>query len=366
MTDVSYAPESYALDTLAEAVVDLAAIAHNTRVLLRAAGRAELMAMVKAEGFGHGAAPVARTALANGATWLGVAAPSEALALRAAGIDAPMLLWLYPPDQDFAPLLAAGIDVSAGSVDALETVAAAARHLGRPASVHLKADTGMARGGAMPADWLGLLETARRLEEAGAVRITGLWSHLATAEDAADAGLQEQIRQFAGFRRAARQAGVLAPLVHLANSAATLHLPETRHDLVRTGIALYGVEPVPGRVFGLAPAMSVRARVLSVNGSLARIPLGFADGIPSRAAGRASLQLHGVRVPIAGRVAMDEVLVDVGDLPVRPGDTAVMFGPGTAGEPTAAEWAGWAGTNPHEILTGIGPRVARRYLTGPG
>jgi alanine racemase len=356
MTDVSYG-----LDVLAEAVIDLGAIAHNTRLLLRAAGRAEVMAVVKADGFGHGAVPVARTALASGATWLGVATPGEALGLRAAGIDAPVLLWLYPPDHDFGPLLAAGIDVSVADVDVIEAVAAAAAKTGRPASVHLKADTGMARGGAMPDAWPKLLDAARRLEEAGAVRITGLWSHLATAEDTTDAGLHEQIRRFADFRRAAQAAGVLAPLVHLANSAATLHLPQARHDLVRAGIGLYGVEPVPDATFGLWPAMTVRARVVAAGGSLAQIPLGFADGIPWRAAGRASFLLHGVRVPVAGRITMNETLVDIGDLPVQPGDVAVMLGPGTAGEPTAAEWAEWADTNPHEILTGIGPRVVRRY-----
>ncbi|MEV6848004.1 alanine racemase [Actinoplanes sp. NPDC051411] len=354
---------SYGLDVLAEAVIDLGAIAHNTELLLRAAGGAELMTVVKADGFGHGAVPVARTALAGGATWLGVATPGEALDLRAAGIDAPVLLWLYPPDHDFGPVLAAGVDVSVADVSVLKAVAADAVKTGRPASVHLKADTGMSRGGAVPSEWLRLLEAARGLEEDGAVRVTGLWSHLATAEDTTDAGLHEQIRRFADFRRAAQTAGVLAPLIHLANSAATLHLPQTRHDLVRTGIALYGIEPVPGRIFGLSPAMTVRARVVSVSGSLAQIPLGFADGIPWRVAGRASLQLHGVRVPIAGRITMDEVVVDIGDLPVQPGDVAVMLGPGTSGEPTAADWARWADTNPHEILTGIGPRVVRRYLS---
>lgn len=348
---------------LAEAVVDLEAIAHNTRLLKAAAGQADLMAVVKADGFGHGALPIARTALASGAGWLGVALPSEALNLRAAGIDAPILLWLYPPDHDFGPLLEAGIDVSVADADVLDAIAAAAWKIGRPASVHLKADTGMSRGGAVPDDWDKLLHAARRLEEDGAIRVTGLWSHLATAEDPTDAGLHEQIQRFADFREAAQAAGVVAPVIHLANSAATLHLEPTRHDLVRTGIALYGSEPVPDRVFGLQAAMTVRARVVEVRGSLARIPLGFADGIPWRVSGRASLALSGVRVPIAGDITMNEVVVDAGDRPVRPGDIAVMFGPGTDGEPTAVEWADWAGTNANEILTGIGPRVVRRYLS---
>jgi alanine racemase len=356
-----------AVPALVEASIDLEAIAHNTHLLIAAAGGADMMAVVKADGFGHGAVPVAEAALSAGAAWLGVATPDEALALRAAGLDAPILVWLYPPDQDFAPLLAAGIDVSVANVAALEAAAAAARIVGRPASVHLKADTGMARGGAMPGDWPGLLNAARRIEEAGAIRITGLWSHLATAEEPYDFGLREQIRRFADFRDAAKTAGVLAPILHLANSAATLHLPETHHDLVRIGIALYGVEPVPGRAFGLRPAMTLRARVVGVSPETghATIPLGFADGIPGWAAGRASVQLHGVRVPVAGRIAMDHLIVDAGDLPVRAGDVAVIFGTGASGEPTAADWAQWSDTNPHEILTAVGPRVLRRYSQLP-
>jgi alanine racemase len=385
MSDAAYAhtepeaPSAGPVPAMTEAVVDLTAIAGNVRLLAEAAGDAEVMAMVNADGFGHGAAPVARAALANGASWLGVALPAEALALRAAGVDAPILAWFCSPDMDFVPLLEARIDIAVSSIDGLESVAAAARRLGYRASVHLKADIGLGRDGEIPQEWAQLFAAARRQQESLAVRIIGLCSHLAAAEDPADPSTAEQLRRFADFRRTARASGVRATFAHLANSAATLQLPEARHDLVRTGIAVYGIEPVPGRVFG-RPALTVQARVLLVKRvpadtsgwyrgeiltdretTLAQIPLGFADGLPRRAAGRGSLLLHGVRVPIVGPVGMDQIVVDAGDLPVRAGDPAVMFGPGDGGEPTAADWARWADTDPHEILTGIGPRVVRRY-----
>lgn len=366
---------------MAEAVVDLGAIAHNTRLLGWAAGTAQLMAVVKANGFGHGVIPVARTALAHGASWLGVTSPAEALEVREHIADAPILLWLYPPGVDFGELLAERIDLSVGSTDALQEIAEAAGRTGLMANVHLKADTGMSRGGAPAEEWPQLLAWSRKFEAAGLLRVRGIWSHLANAEQPGDPGLRAQLDRFDLARRLAFDAGILPPIFHLANSAAVLHLPRARFDLVRAGIALYGVEPVPGKDFGLRPALTVTARVLLTKRvpagtgvsygpdhvtaretTLAQVPLGFADGLPRTAAGSASLLLHGVRCPIVGRVTMDQVVVDVGDLPVRAGDTAVMFGPGTDGEPTAAEWARWAGTNPHDIVTGIGTRVPRRYI----
>ena len=366
--------------TMAEVVVDLGAVAHNTAVLARAVGGADVMAVVKADGFGHGAVPVARTALEHGATWLGVTSAAEALSLRAAGLTAPTLLWMYPPTETFEELLAARIDVSVGSVAALEAVAEAAGRTGLVARVHLKTDTGMSRGGAPAGEWPQLVAWARKFELAGQLRVQGVWSHLASAETPGDPGLHRQLRAFDTAREAATAAGLEPPVVHLANSAAALYLPETRFDLVRAGIALYGVEPVPGRTAGLRAAMTVRAQILLTKRvpagtgvsygpdhitdretTLALVPLGFADGVPRQASGRAFVAIHGVRCPIVGRVSMDQVVADVGDLHVRPGDFAVMFGPGTDGEPTAAEWATWAGTNANDILTGIGARLPRRY-----
>lgn len=366
--------------SMAEAFVDLDAIAHNTALLTEATSGASVMAVVKADGFGHGAVPVARTALDHGASWLGVTSAAEALALRAAGLSAPVLLWMYPPSEPFVDLLRAQVDISVGSVAALESIAEAADRTGLVAQVHLKADTGLSRGGAVAEEWPQLLAWARKFELAGLLRIRGVWSHLANAESPADPGLERQLRAFDDARRAATAARVSPPIVHLANSAAALHLPRTRFDLVRAGIALYGIEPVPGRTFGLRPALTVQAQILLTKRvaagtgvsygpdfvtdretTLALVPLGFADGVPRQAAGRASVAIHGVRCPVVGRIAMDQIIVDVGDLRTRPGDLAVMLGPGTDGEPTAAEWARWADTNPHDILTGIGARLPRRY-----
>jgi alanine racemase len=368
---------------LAEAWVDLEAIGHNTVLLAKAAPGAELMAVVKANAFGHGATAVARTALAHGATWLGVTSLDEALELRADGIVAPILMWLYSPLEPLDRALDADIDVSVGSTVALAAVVRAARRTGRRAFVHLKADTGLSRGGAAPAAWPDLVAAAAEAQAAGLVRARGVWSHLADAEHPWDPGLRRQLHAFDEARAAALRAGLRAPLTHLANSAATLHLPETHFDLVRTGIALYGVEPVPGRRFGLRPAMTVRATIVLTKrvpagtrvsyGSehvterettLALVPMGFADGVPRLAGRRGWVSVHGTRCRIAGRVAMDQIVVDAGDLPVSEGDTAVLFGPGDRGEPTVAQWARWARTNPHEILTGIGARVRRRYPAG--
>jgi alanine racemase len=365
---------------MAEAVVDLDAIAHNVRVFADAAAGAGVMAVVKADGFGHGAVQVAATALRNGATWLGVTSVTEALALREAGLDAPILLWLYPPAETFDAALGAGIDVSVSAVAALQALADAAQRAGAVANVHLKMDTGMSRGGAPTDEWEQLLRWAAKFERGGLLRVRGLWSHLAQAEDPDDLGLHRQLREFRRAGQAAESAGIKPSVVHLANSAAALHLPRTRFDLIRAGIGLYGVEPAPDRPAGLRPAMTVRARVVltkrvpagtgvsygpdyvtSRETTLALVPLGFADGVPRGAAGRASFWVRGQRRPVAGRISMDQVVLDVGELPVSPGDWAVMFGPGDDGEPTVAEWADWAGTNPHEILTGIGPRVPRRY-----
>ena len=368
----------------AEAVVDLSAIAHNTALLAKAAGNAKLMAVVKADGFGHGAVQVARTALANGASWLGVTSPAEALALRHQGIAAPILMWLYGPGEDLAPVVAANIDISVASIAQLGCAAAAARKTGRVAAVHLKVDTGLARSGAIPADWAVLSSAAREFEHAGIVKVVGIWSHLGNAEDPYDPRSGEQLGLFYDALAISRAAGLAPTLLHLANSAALLQIPAARFDLVRAGIALYGVEPVPGQCFGLRPAMALRGEIILTKrvpagtwvsyGRLYRtrrettlglVPLGFADGVPRIAWQRASVAINGVRCPVAGRIAMDQFVVDVGDIEVTAGDVAVLFGPGDDGEPTVCDWAEWAGTTPHEILTGIGPRLPRRILPAP-
>lgn len=365
--------------TMAEAVVDLSAIAHNARLFADRSGTG-VMAVVKANGFGHGAVQVARAALAGGASWLGVSSATEALDLRAEGITAPILIWLYPQTEAFEKVLLADIDVSVGSVEVLDAVADAALSTLQVANVHLKLDTGMSRGGARAEDWAPLFERASALHRAGTLRVRGIWSHLAGAEEPHTPGLHGQLTAFDVARRQAAEAGLDPQIVHIANSAASLLLPQTHFGMQRVGIGLYGIEPLPGATHGLRPAMTVQAQVLLTKRvpagtgvgygldyvtdretTLALVPLGFADGVPRQASGVAAFQVAGVRCRLAGRVAMDQVVLDVGDLPVHPGEVAVMFGPGTHGEPTAHDWAQWAGTNANDILTGIGTRVPRRY-----
>jgi alanine racemase len=354
-------------------VVDLDAVAHNVG-LIRSATAAEVMAVVKADAFGHGMVPVARTALDSGATWLGVTSATEALQLRAAGLTAPVLSWLHGPGTDFDPLIAASVDISVSALPYLDAVAESAVRVG-PVGVHLKLDTGLARNGAAAADWPALVERAAMLERQGVLEVRGVWSHLAEAGTS-------QVAAFRAGLAVVQSAGLRPRLRHLANSAAALSDPDTHFDLVRAGLGIYGVEPIPHRRFGLRPAMTVQTSVVltkrvpagtgvsyhhtyrtSRATTLALIPLGYADGVPCGVDGRAQVLLHGRRCPIAGRVAMDQCVVDAGDLPVRIGDPVVVLGPGSLGEPTAAEWARWARTNPHEILTGIGARVPRRHLS---
>jgi alanine racemase len=363
---------------LAEAVVDLGAIAHNAGVLRRVAG-VPVMAVVKADAFGHGAAPVARAALAGGATWLGVATLPEALHLRADGIDAPILSWLYRADEDLLPAVQAGVDLSVPSLSHLHAVARAASTTGVPAAVHLKVDTGLGRSGCLASDWLFLVQAAAQYELRGLLRIHGIWSHLASADRPGDPLVDHQVGVFEWALDLARAVGVRSPLRHLANSAAALYAPSTRFDLVRAGLGLYGVEPVAGRSAGLRPAMTFRSRALLTkqvrrgtgvsygpdyrtrrDSRLLLVPVGYADGVPT-AARDAQVWVGGRRHRVAGRVAMDQFVVDLDGGLAAAGDEVVLFGPGDSGEPTAAEWAAWAGCPVQEILTGVGQRVVRRY-----
>jgi alanine racemase len=371
---------------IAEAVVDLDAIAHNAALL---AGRAlmdgdhpsALMAVVKADAFGHGLIPVAQAALKGGASWLGVTSVGEALAVRDAGIDAPMLAWLYGTDDDFVAAIEAGVDLSVSSIRHLESIVDAAERADRPALVHLKIDTGLTRNGVRFDDWPDLVREARTREVEGIVRVHGIWSHLASADDPGNPSVPAQLAAFDRALEIARDGGLDPDLRHLANSAGILDVPQSHFDLVRAGIALYGVEPIDGRDNGLRPAMMLRARAVNVKRvregtgvsymhdyitpgetTVVLVPLGYADGVPRRVGNRGVVLIRGQRRPIAGRVAMDQFVVDAEDLPVELGDPIILFGPGDNGEPTVQEWAAWAETNPHEILTGIGARVPRHYM----
>lgn len=368
-----------------EAVVDLGAIRDNVAHLARLVAPAQAMAVVKADAYGHGAVPVARAALRGGASWLGVADLAEAVALRAAGIDAPVLAWLHDPDAAFATAVEHDVDLGVSSLAQLEDIARAAASVGRPAMVHLKIDTGLSRNGVAPEQWGDVVAAAAELERAGRVGVRGIFSHLANTSEQADAA------QLASFERAlaAAPAVGLAPEVrHIASTAGALRRPEARYDLVRLGIGIYGIPPfgdgTTAAELGLRPAMTLRGRVAAVRRidagtgvsyghawraqrptTLALVPLGYADGIPRQASDRAEVLLGGARRRVAGRIAMDQFLVDVGDDAVAVGDEVVLFGDPATGAPSADDWGDAADTIGYEIVTRIGPRVPRTYVGGP-
>jgi alanine racemase len=346
------------------------------------------MAVVKADGYGHGLVPSARAVLAGGADYLGVAVLAEALALRSAGITAPLLAWLHGPGTDFAPALTADVEVSVNAEWGLDEVVAAARATGRRAHLHLFADTGLSREGATPADWPGLVAAAARAEAEGDVTVTGLWSHMAYADAPTHPTIAAQVRVFEEAVAIARAAGLTDARLHLANSAATIALPDTWYDFVRPGVALYGLDPLGGSdptAHGLRPAMTVRApvaltkRVPAGSGvsyghayvteretTLALVPVGYADGVPRAAGNTAPVLAAGEQRTIAGRVCMDQFVLDVGDAAVRPGDPVVLWGPGEGGEPTAQQWADALGTIHYELVTRVGGRFDRRYVGSAG
>lgn len=377
----------------AEVTVDLTAIRDNVSRLSRAADGAQTMAVVKADAYGHGLVPAAWAAKAGGAEWLGTAVLAEAVALRRAGLPGRVLAWLAAPGEDYDTALDEDIDVAAYAPWQLEEIAAAAGRTGRPARVHLKVDSGLGRGGVMPAEWDTVVEHALRLESARALRLVGVWTHFAYADAPGHPTIGTQLEVFADAVERAELAGAELEVRHAANSAATLTLPEARFDLVRPGLAVYGLSPIPdvatAAALGLRPAMRLAGRVALVKSvpaghgvsyghtyvtprptRLALVPLGYADGVPRHASGTGPVHVCGRTFPVAGRVCMDQVVLDVGDADVDVGDDAVLFSDGRHGEPTAQDWADAAGTISYEIVTRISGRLPRRYLgaeaTQPG
>ena len=367
-----------------EAVIDLAALASNVAHLREVVGTEHVMAVVKANAYGHGAVECAIAALAGGADWLGVADLTEAIQLRDAGIDAPILAWLHDPDADFAPAVAAGVDIGVSSASQLDAVAAARRALlaeGRlhgQALVQLKLETGLSRNGISEPDWERTFARARELEHAGDIVVRGIFSHVSNASPQDDAAA---IETFTRGLDAAAAAGLSPELRHLAASAAALRIPEARFNLVRLGIAIYGLSPFEDATsadLGITPVMTLRGRVAAVRRvsggtgvsydytyrtkgatTLALVPLGYADGIPRHASNQATVTIGGEPFKISGRVAMDQFVVDVGDHVVQVGDEVVLFGDPATGVTSADDWAEAAGTINYEIVTRIGPRVRR-------
>ncbi len=364
----------------AEIVVDLAAVRDNVRRLRDLVGpTVAMMAVVKADGYGHGMVEVARAARQAGAEWLGVATLDEALALRTAGETGRVLCWLAVPGEAYAAAIAADIDVTAYSVAELDEIAEA----GTGARVQLKVDTGLSRGGAARADWHDMFLHAAELEQAGRLDITGIWSHFAASEQPEHPANDAQEAAFRDAVDLAAALGLHPELKHLANSAATLLRPSARFDLVRCGIATYGLDPAPGLTpsIGLRPAITVRATlamskpvaagdgvsyghtwVAERDTSVGLVPAGYAEGIPRAAGNAASVWVGGRRRKIRGRVCMDQFVIDLdGELP-PPGTDIVLFGPGDRGEPTVQDWADALDTITYEIVTRVGGRLRRRHV----
>ncbi|WP_102142321.1 alanine racemase [Mycobacterium hubeiense] len=372
--------------TNAEAVVDLGAIAHNVRVLREHAGAAQVMAVVKADGYGHGATPVARTALAAGAAEIGVATIDEALALRRDGITAPVLAWLHPPGTDFAPALHADVEVALSSPRQLAELLDAVARTGRTATVTVKVDTGLSRNGVSAAEYPAMLTGLGRAHADGAIRLRGIMSHLVHGDDPEHPFNDLQAQRLTEMRAQARDAGVQFDIAHLCNSPAAMTRPDLAFDMVRPGIAVYGLSPIPERGdMGLRPAMTLKCPVALVRSvqagdgvsyghtwiadrdtTLALLPIGYADGVYRSLSGRIDVLINGRLRRGVGRICMDQFVVDLGPgaTDVTEGDEAILFGPGTEGEPTAQDWADLLGTIHYEVVTSPRGRVHRTYRGG--
>ncbi len=379
-------PDASTQGLSAWADIDLDAIRDNVTRLGELAGGADVMAVIKGDAYGHGLVPVAHAALAGGATYLAIAQLGEALAARAAGVSAPVLTWLFPPGADLAAAIRADLTLSAGAPWALAEIAAAARAVGTTARIHLKVDTGLGRGGAWQDDLAAMFVDAARLEAEGVVDVEGIFSHFAWADAPEHPTVRAQQETFVAMIADAERAGLRPRLRHLANSAATLTNPSAHFDMVRPGVSIYGLSPVPDiggpTHFGLREAMRVTARLINVKACgagqgvsyghqyttkgatrLGLVPLGYADGIPRHAGNVGPVLVEGRHLTVAGRVCMDQFALDLGaDSTAAAGDEVVLIGREADGEPTAQDWAAAIDTINYEIVTRLGPRVPRRYL----
>ncbi|MGH8902713.1 MAG: alanine racemase [Egibacteraceae bacterium] len=363
------------------AEIDLDAIVANVVALKAQAAASRLMAVVKADGYGHGLVPTAWAAIAGGADWLAVALVEEGCALRAAGVDVPILVMAEMPAAAIGQLLDAALTPTVYTSEFLHTLdRTAADRGGEPISVHLKLDTGMRRVGVPQPGW----EDALRLVRASnGLRLEGLWSHFAVADEPDHPFIAHQSREFRRGIDLATSLGARPDLIHLCNSAGTLALHEDHYDMVRPGLAIYGLEPAPGLAAScpLRPALAFRSQLSLVkplaageavsyglrwtaqaDTTVGTVPAGYADGVVRALSNLGEVVVGGRRVPIVGTVCMDQFLVEVGDLAVRAGDDVVLIGAQDGAVVTAEDWASWLGTINYEIVCGIGKRVPRVYI----
>jgi alanine racemase len=367
----------------AEAVVDLDAIAHNVRLLRDLAGSAQVMAVVKADGYGHGATQAGRAALAAGAAELGVATIDEAMALRRDGVCSPVLAWLHAPGTDFGQALEADVEVAVSSVRQLGEVLDAAERTSHTATITVKVDTGLNRNGVSAVEYPAMLNLLGRAQAGGAARLRGIMSHLVHGDDPDNPFNDLQAQRLRDMLAQARDKGVRYEIAHLCNSPAAMTRPDLAFDMVRPGIAIYGQTPIPDRGdMGLLPAMTLKCPVALVRSvqagdgvsyghtwiakhdtTLALLPIGYADGVFRTLSGRIDVLINGRLRRSVGRICMDQFVVDLGpgEVDVADGDDAILFGPGTQGEQTAQDWADLLGTINYEVVTSPRGRVTRTY-----
>ena len=367
------------------AKIDLGALAHNVRVLKERTGGRKLMIVVKADAYGHGLVKCGQAAVNAGADYLGVALLEEAVALREGNVPGPILAWLNTPNDRFAECIARDIDLGVNSLESLKAISNAAYSVDRIARVHIKVDTGLNRNGVTLNDLPALIAALSKAQNDGTIKVVGVMSHFAYADEPSNPTIANQIAEFKQAVDQLEAAGIDIEFKHLANSAATLGLPETYFNMVRPGVAAYGVSPGEevGQAidFDLKPVMTLTAPIAllkkvpagsgvsyahqyhtSADTTLALIPAGYADGIPRSATNKGPVLVGGEVRRIAGRVCMDQFVLDVGNLEVSLGDEVVLFGDPSRGEPSVEDWATAADTISYEIITRIGPRVHREYL----
>jgi alanine racemase len=358
--------------------INLEAIVHNLDVMRARASGVKVMGVVKANAYGHGMIPVAKTLERAGVDYLGVADVSEALELREAGVTAPVLAWLHDPNDDFVSAVLHDVDLGVANLEQLTKIAKASALTSKVAKLHLKIDTGLGRNGSTEAEWANLLAAVKQL--GSSVEVVGIFSHLSTTSR------EDDLRQIEKFDEAVAEAkrhGVSFTLRHLTASDGSLSYPDAHYEMVRVGVALYGLDPFStnrAAEYGLVPAMTAVTKISQLKNvpagqgvsynylhrtktatTLALIPVGYAEGLPRAATGKAEVSINGKRYPILAQIAMDQFVLDVGDDEVKVGDEVVIFGDGSKGVPSADDLAAACGTINYEIVTRMGGRFKREF-----
>jgi alanine racemase len=368
----------------ASAEINLSAITQNFKSI-KSRTTADVLAVVKADAYGHGLIPVSKALEEAGADWFGTALLEEAINLRKAGILKPIISWLTPLGEDFKSAIDLDIDLGIPSIDLLDEVIKAASLTGKTARIHLEIDTGMSRGGVL-SEWDQLIKSVLVGVNLKQLKVIGIWSHFARADEPDELMNQEQLSLFEEKVNQAKAAGIDAQFIHIANSAALFTNKSTHKNIIRSGIALFGLSPDVKTIgdsssLGLKPAMKLKAKlnlvkevkagssvgyggtaVLKSDTKLGVVALGYADGISRSTNNLAGVFVDKKRAPIIGRVSMDQFVVDLGiTSTAKTGDEVIVFGDGSSGEYTVDEWAKAANTINYEIITRIGPRVPRIY-----